>query len=109
MGDETPHWSDDASLRWAPDPAHAFATAAADAPPRKGPWSLPEAARATPAPINIAQLWPQLLSIVAVFVYCSIVTFIILKVVDLIVGLRVTREVEIEGLDVNLHGETVHS
>ncbi len=58
---------------------------------------------------NIAQLWPQFVSIVAVFVYCGIVTFIILKVVDLIVGLRVTREVEIEGLDVNLHGETMHS
>jgi len=58
---------------------------------------------------NFAQLWPQLVSVVAVFVYCGIVTFIILKVVDLIVGLRVPAEVEIEGLDINLHGETVHS
>jgi Amt family ammonium transporter len=57
---------------------------------------------------NIAQLWPQLVSIVAVFAYCAVATFIILKVVDLIVGLRVPREVEIEGLDINLHGETVH-
>jgi Amt family ammonium transporter len=58
---------------------------------------------------NIAQLWPQLVSIVAVFVYCAIVSFIILKLVDLIVGLRVPREVEIEGLDINLHGETLHN
>ena len=43
------------------------------------------------------------------FVYCAIVTFIILKVVDVTVGLRVKRDVEVEGLDINLHGETVHS
>ena len=32
---------------------------------------------------------------------------IILKVVDLIIGLRVDEETEIEGLDINLHGEVV--
>ena len=37
-----------------------------------------------------------------------IVTFIILKVVDVVIGLRVKRDVEVEGLDINLHGETVH-
>jgi Amt family ammonium transporter len=57
---------------------------------------------------NLAQLWPQIVSVGAVFVYCGIVTFIILKVVDMIVGLRVKEEVEVEGLDINLHGETVH-
>ena len=31
-----------------------------------------------------------------------------LQAVDLIVGLRVPPEVEVEGLDINLHGETVH-
>ena len=41
------------------------------------------------------------------FVYCGIVTFIILKVIDMIIGLRVSREVEVEGLDINLHGEVV--
>jgi len=60
MGDETPHWSDDASLRWAPDPAHAFA---AEAPAVSGPWSAPEPVRATPAPINIAQFWPLRIAI----------------------------------------------
>jgi Amt family ammonium transporter len=29
-------------------------------------------------------------------------------VIDIIVGLRVSPEVEREGLDINLHGETVH-
>jgi ammonium transporter, Amt family len=37
-----------------------------------------------------------------------VVTFIILKVIDMILGLRVSPEVEVEGLDINLHGETVH-
>ena len=57
---------------------------------------------------NFAQMMPQFISVIAVFVYCAIVTFIILKVIDLIVGLRVPAEVEVEGLDINLHGETVH-
>ena len=51
----------------------------------------------------------QFASVVATFLYCGIVTFIILKLIDITIGLRVSREVEIEGLDINLHGETVHS
>ena len=42
------------------------------------------------------------------FIYCAIVTFIILKAVDVIIGLRVSPEVEVEDLDINLHGETIH-
>src|ERR1700755_841073 len=57
---------------------------------------------------NGAQMLYQLIDVVAVFVYCGILTFIILKVIDLIIGLRVSPEVEVEGLDINLHGETVH-
>jgi ammonium transporter, Amt family len=34
-------------------------------------------------------------------------TFIILKVIDIIMGLRVSQAVEVEGLDINLHGEVV--
>jgi len=34
-------------------------------------------------------------------------TFIILKVIDVIMGLRVPQAVEVEGLDINLHGEVV--
>ncbi len=40
-------------------------------------------------------------------VYSGIVTFVILKVVDAIMGLRVTEEDERQGLDVTLHGERV--
>jgi len=57
---------------------------------------------------NFGQMLIQLEDVGGVFVYCAIATFIILKVIDMIVGLRVSREVEVEGLDINLHGETVH-
>jgi Amt family ammonium transporter len=57
---------------------------------------------------NIAQMGVQLADIGITFVWCGVGTFIILKVIDLVIGLRVTPEVEVEGLDINLHGETVH-
>jgi Amt family ammonium transporter len=43
-----------------------------------------------------------------VFVYDAIVSLIILKIIDIFMGLRVSDEVEREGLDLALHGETVH-
>jgi ammonium transporter, Amt family len=57
---------------------------------------------------NFGQMWIQLEDVGAVFIYCGIATFIILKAIDMIIGLRVSPEVEVEGLDINLHGETVH-
>ena len=57
---------------------------------------------------NIHQMWVQFVDVAAVFVYCGIVSFIILKLIDMVIGLRVAPEVEVEGLDINLHGETVH-
>ncbi len=45
--------------------------------------------------------------VVIVIVYGAVVSFIILKVIDLIIGLRVTEEIERDGLDLHLHGETV--
>ena len=57
---------------------------------------------------NGHQMLIQFYDVGAVFLYCGIGTFIILKVIDMIVGLRVSPEVEVEGLDINLHGETVH-
>jgi Amt family ammonium transporter len=57
---------------------------------------------------NFGQMILQLEDVGAVFIYCAIATFIILKVIDLVIGLRVSPEVEVEGLDINLHGETVH-
>ena len=40
-------------------------------------------------------------------VWCTIVTAIILKVIDLIIGIRVDEETERDGLDLALHGETI--
>jgi Amt family ammonium transporter len=57
---------------------------------------------------NAGQILTQIYGVVGTVVWCAVVTFIILKVVDVIVGLRVPEEVEVEGLDINLHGETVH-
>ena len=58
---------------------------------------------------NFSQMIYQLIDVGAVFLYCAFGTFVILKVIDLIIGIRVSPEVEVEGLDINLHGETVHS
>src|SRR5215510_9648784 len=58
---------------------------------------------------NAVQVFNQVKGIVIVFVYCAVVSFIILKVIDLIIGLRVDEDVEREGLDFALHGETVQS
>ena len=37
-----------------------------------------------------------------------IASYIIYKIVDMLVGLRVSDEVEVEGLDIHLHGEVIH-
>ncbi len=52
-----------------------------------------------------SQVFKQIVGVVATIFYGVIVTFIILKVVDGIVGLRVTDEEETEGLDIVLHDE----
>ena len=57
---------------------------------------------------NAMQVVNQIEGIVIVFVYDAVVSLIILKIVDIFIGLRVSDEVEREGLDLALHGETVH-
>lgn len=52
------------------------------------------------------QLMAQATGVLATLVYTSVATFILLKFVDLIVGLRVSEEDESIGLDVALHNET---
>jgi Amt family ammonium transporter len=41
-------------------------------------------------------------------IWSGVVAFIAYKVVDMIVGLRVTEEEEREGLDISSHGETAY-
>ena len=56
---------------------------------------------------NAGQVMIQLEGIFATIIYTAIATFIILKVIDAIMGLRVDEEAEVAGLDLNLHGESV--
>jgi Amt family ammonium transporter len=57
---------------------------------------------------NFDQVIIQIKGVVIVVVFDVIASYIIYKVVDMIVGLRVSEEVEVEGLDINLHGEVIH-
>jgi Amt family ammonium transporter len=56
---------------------------------------------------NAGQLLNQCIGVGTVFIYDVVVTLIILKVVDLVIGLRVSEDVERDGLDLALHGETI--
>jgi Amt family ammonium transporter len=57
---------------------------------------------------NSGQVLLQLYGVGVTIVYTAIATFIILKVVDMIIGLRVEKDEEREGLDLVLHGEVVN-
>jgi len=56
-----------------------------------------------------AQLWVQAQAVGFTLIYDAIVTYILLKLIDMMVGLRVTDEQETEGLDVAEHGESAYS
>ncbi|MDI6645232.1 MAG: ammonium transporter [Methanobacteriaceae archaeon] len=55
---------------------------------------------------NPGQLGIQIISIIAVMAYSFIVTLIIGKIIDIVIGLRVNDAEEIEGLDISLHEES---
>jgi Amt family ammonium transporter len=56
---------------------------------------------------NVAQVFNQIEGVAIVFIYDAIVSLIILQVINLTIGLRVSKDVETEGLDISLHGEVV--
>jgi Amt family ammonium transporter len=56
---------------------------------------------------NSGQVVTQLYGIAATIIWTAVGAFVILKVIDLTMGLRVSKEIEVEGLDINLHGEVV--
>ena len=56
---------------------------------------------------HAGQILTQLYGVVAIGIFCAVATWIILKVIDVAIGLRVTRDEEVEGLDTALHGERV--
>jgi Amt family ammonium transporter len=49
----------------------------------------------------------QCLGVAVTILYCAAMSWALLKLTDLLVGLRVTREEEREGLDIVLHGEQI--
>jgi Amt family ammonium transporter len=57
---------------------------------------------------NPGQVITQLIGIGCTLIYSGIGSLIILKIIDAIIGIRVTEEDEREGLDQALHGEAVH-
>ncbi len=52
-----------------------------------------------------SQVWVQFISVVGTLVYGGVVSFILLKIIDAVIGLRVNEEEETEGLDLALHDE----
>ncbi|MEH6466903.1 MAG: ammonia channel protein, partial [Porticoccus sp.] len=53
----------------------------------------------------VSQLKVQAIGVVSVLVYTAVITYVVLKLVDLMVGLRVDAEQETYGLDLSQHDE----
>jgi Amt family ammonium transporter len=66
-------------------------------------------ATGTGGPVGLLEggplLGPQIGAAAVTWVYAAVVTFIILKVLDAVMGLRVTQQEEVQGLDYSQHGE----
>ena len=55
------------------------------------------------------QVWIQFQAVLTTIVWSAVVAFIAYKIVDLVIGLRVSEEEEREGLDISSHGETAYN
>ena len=58
---------------------------------------------------NVSQLWIQLVAVTAAWVFSGVMTFVILKVVNVVVPLRVSEREEAMGLDLSQHSEIAYS
>jgi len=56
----------------------------------------------------VGQVTTQAIAVGTTIVISGVVSLVALKIVDIVVGLRVSEEVEREGLDVNEHGESAY-
>jgi Amt family ammonium transporter len=56
-----------------------------------------------------SQVWIQFQGVLTTLVWSGVVSFVAYKIVDLLIGLRVTEEEEREGLDISSHGETAYN
>ena len=53
-----------------------------------------------------AQIWAQVKSIVVTIIWSGVVSFVALKVIDMVIGIRLSEEEEEKGLDISQHDET---
>jgi Amt family ammonium transporter len=51
------------------------------------------------------QLWVQFIGVIATVGFTAVATYLLLKLVDVLIGLRVNRDQEVQGLDIALHEE----
>ena len=56
-----------------------------------------------------AQVWVQTKAVLTTVIWSGVVSIVSFKLVDMVIGLRVTEEEEREGLDISSHGETAYN
>jgi Amt family ammonium transporter len=56
---------------------------------------------------NAGQIWTQIEGLLYAGIYCAAVTFLILMALKYTIGLRVSKDEEVEGLDLTQHGERI--
>ena len=56
----------------------------------------------------VAQVWIQIQAVLTTVIWSGIVAYIAFKLLDMVIGLRVTEEEEREGLDISSHGESAY-
>jgi Amt family ammonium transporter len=75
-----------------------------------GPGLVGDWVTATVSSVGIVdQVWIQLKAVLVTIVWSGVVSLIAYKVVDMVIGLRVSEEDEREGLDITSHGETAYN
>jgi ammonium transporter, Amt family len=85
-----------------------FASPALGGPSAMGDWVT--ATMVTPEAYSIAsQVWIQFKAVMVTIVWSGVVSVVAYKLVDMVIGLRVSEEDEREGLDITSHGETAYN
>jgi Amt family ammonium transporter len=58
---------------------------------------------------NVRQFGIQVAGVAIAAIYAFVVTYLILKLINLVVPVRVSEEIELKGLDPALHGEIAYA
>jgi Amt family ammonium transporter len=58
---------------------------------------------------NVELLKAQVIAVIATVVYAFVVTYVLAKVIDVVMGLRVSEAEEYVGLDISQHGEVAYT